>query len=456
MDCETWRSFVWGETNTAGWGDSGVWQGILWKRQDSLQVWTWSAEPSESTVWAQPRAIRFAQGTMNSLWATATKTFSLVLLLVLKRIGRKWLKVVSWGFLRFVVVICSENSVLSGTCEQVFGPGSSQRISKWNGGGHWNTFRCWVCQECHLWAPAGSGTVEPWVRAFLPYSTSYERWPPKKVALAEKRQKAKKQYESVCEIGRFSQSLGIPFVIELCERCEGWKLAMFTSPQQDLQCSAGVCKGCQVGLRNTEQELVGKGWRLMGTCEGLIHLKCQGNHQHGKCEGSKNCHLSAFYTPQFAKRVMDALQQVDLCQNLVRELQGGVSFEADLNSVHHAHEGPCQHENHHKEDHLFVMPPERRKTVMQAIRRIHAATGHCSKEYLVRALRKRDADQDTIDMAKQFRCPSCEEQKGPNPRNVANLEDIPPKSSGFRLMEELGTTPNQRTFSLLVECWWRV
>jgi hypothetical protein len=32
-------------------------------------------------------------------------------------------------------VICSENSVLSGTCEQVFGPGSSQRISKWNGGG---------------------------------------------------------------------------------------------------------------------------------------------------------------------------------------------------------------------------------------------------------------------------------------------------------------------------------
>ena len=349
---------------------------------------------------------------------------------------KDWASVAYGNRLRLLEVCCSEDSVLSRTCEQMFGSGSSQRISKWNGGDIETKAGVEYVKSVISDRRPELVWMSPECGPFSPMQHLNMRDDRQRMALTEKRQKAKKQYESVCEIGRHAHSIGVPFVIELSERCEGWKLPMFTSLQQDLQCSAGVCKGCQVGLRNASQELMGKGWRLMGTCKGLIQnmtLKCQGNHQHGNCEGSKNCQLSAFYTPQFAKRVMESLQRVDLCHNVVRELQGGISFDVELNSVNHIHAEPCQHANHEHDHHVFAMSPERRSTIMQSLRRIHAATGHCSNEYLVKALRKRNADQDTIELAKQFRCPSCEEQKGPNPRNMSNLEDIPPKWSRVQI-----------------------
>ena len=349
---------------------------------------------------------------------------------------KDWANVAYGNRLRLLEVCCSEDSVLSRTCDQMFGPGSAQRISKWNGGDIETKAGVEYVKSIVSDRRPELLWMSPECGPFSPMQHLNMRDDRQRTALTEKRQKAKKQYEAVCEIGRHAHSIGVPFVIELSERCEGWKLPMFTSLQQDLQCSAGVCKGCQVGLRNSNQELMGKGWRLMGTCKGLVQhmtLKCQGNHQHGSCEGSKNCQLSAFYTPQFAKRVMESLQRVNMCQNVVRELQGGVSFDVELNNVNHSDAGSCQHRDHEHDHHVFTISPERRSAIMQSLRRIHAATGHCSNEYLVRALKKRNADQDTVELAKQFRCPSCEEQKGPNPRNMANLEDIPPKWSRVQI-----------------------
>ena len=76
---------------------------------------------------------------------------------------------------------------------------------------------------------------------------------------------------------------------------------MFQKLQSKINCAWGVCKGCQVGLKNQKNELLGKGWKFLGTAKGLIrhmNLKCSGDHVHGACE-ARNCHETAFYTPDF-------------------------------------------------------------------------------------------------------------------------------------------------------------
>lgn len=70
---------------------------------------------------------------------------------------------------------------------------------------------------------------------------------------------------------------------------------------------------------------------------------------------------------------------------------------------------------------------------MQALRRIHSSTGHCSKEYLVKALRRRNATPHAIELARQFRRASCEERRDAPPRKQASVEDIPPKWSKIQV-----------------------
>ena len=65
--------------------------------------------------------------------------------------------------------------------------------------------------------------------------------------------------------------------------------------------------------------------------------------------------------------------------------------------------------------------------IMSRLRKIHSATGHCSRQYLVNALLKRNADPKVIQVARTFKCSVCQENAHPKPRPQASLEDIPPK-----------------------------
>ena len=58
---------------------------------------------------------------------------------------------------------------------------------------------------------------------------------------------------------------------------------------------------------------------------------------------------------------------------------------------------------------------------------LHAATGHCSTQHLVAALKRRNASAEVIRLAEEFKCSICEERKRVMPRHVASLEPLPPK-----------------------------
>ena len=58
---------------------------------------------------------------------------------------------------------------------------------------------------------------------------------------------------------------------------------------------------------------------------------------------------------------------------------------------------------------------------------LHAATGHCSTQHLVTALKRRNAKPEVLKLATEFRCSICEERQKVQPRHLASLEPLPPK-----------------------------
>ncbi|CAE7381300.1 GIP, partial [Symbiodinium sp. CCMP2456] len=58
---------------------------------------------------------------------------------------------------------------------------------------------------------------------------------------------------------------------------------------------------------------------------------------------------------------------------------------------------------------------------------LHAATGHCSTQHLLEALKRRNAKPEILKLAAEFKCSICEERKKITPRHVASLEPLPPK-----------------------------
>lgn len=288
--------------------------------------------------------------------------------------------------------------------------------------------------------------VSPECGPYSPMQRLNMRSEKQRADLKEKRRRAMLQYEGACEIARFCRSLGAHFVIELSERCEAWRFKIFQELKQDLTCEVGVCKGCQVGLKDQDGQLLGKGWKLMSTNHTLVRrmaLKCTTNHVHGRCEGNKSRRQTAFYTPAFAKRVIEFLRAGESCVEVTLELfdgEIGQGFVGSATMVDHQDEKP---QDGISSDFCFIMSPEERHQTMLRLKRIHTATGHCSKEYLIRALRKRSAKPDVIEMAKHFRCAVCEEQVRPQPRKRANLEELPTKRS--RVQGDAGTWVDPET-----------
>lgn len=335
-------------------------------------------------------------------------------------------------------VCCSPDSVLTETCLKRFGPGSAVRVAHWNGG--------------DVETEAGRNHVKRLIRELRPrlvwfapecgpYSPMQHlncRSEKQRKELEEKRKHARAQYDGVCELARYTHGFGLTPLLELSERCEGWNFPVFQTLKHDLGCFVGVCKGCQVGLRNELGELLGKGWKLMSPSEELVRhlsLRCTTDHPHGKCEGHRTCRQTAFYTPEFAKRVINHLKKDDKMERVTRELIDGKDTCGHMSiNIHEAHEA--------KDDihSIHTVSRERTTQILQRLRKIHSATGHCSNQYLVKALQKRNASEDVIEVARNFRCAVCDERVRTKPRPTATLHDIPPKWS--RLQADVGTWVN--------------
>ncbi len=254
-------------------------------------------------------------------------------------------------------------------------------------------------------------------------------------------------------------------MIELSERCEAWSLPWFQKLQSKVSLHSGVCKGCQVNLRDEKGQLLKKGWKLVSNSQEQVRhmtLQCTNDHSHGLCEGGKTCRRSAYYTPEFAKRVVNHINLGETFEGLFGELidgTDGVGWDSSFRNTpkedgSNPKEGcGCRDDvtkgefHEENESTILVLSRQERSEIFSKLRRIHSATGHCNREYLVKALQKRGAKPGVLELAKEFKCSVCDEKSRIQPRKQVTLTDIPPKWT--RMQSDVGSWVHHESG----KCW---
>lgn len=347
-------------------------------------------------------------------------------------LNESW-SLVTTGHRPLLVELCCEpTSILTQTCHDKLGDFSAFRLSHWNG---FDLETSRGIEATKLFLKNNTPKVL-WIATecgpFSPIQHLNQRDERQRTELEEKRVKARQQYEGGRDIARYAHSLGIVVVWEWSERCEAWRHEDHLKFMEQLNMRTAVCKGCQVNLREPSGRLLCKGWRLATTWVELSHhmnLTCPGNHAKGKCEGSGIVRMTAFYTPQFAKRVISFLMKHEPWSSVVQELQDGISrcnFSAVSDFQCLVNEEQDRDDAKDLDDLPSVGPltKEQQEKIMQAIKRIHSATGHCSKKFLLQALRRRNVPSQVYALAKQFERTACQERARPDPRCQSTLEHI--------------------------------
>ena len=70
---------------------------------------------------------------------------------------------------------------------------------------------------------------------------------------------------------------------------------------------------------------------------------------------------------------------------------------------------------------------KRRERIKRQLYLLPSATGHGSKKVLLEALKRRQAPEEVLALAREFRCSVCEEKQHVGSRHLASLEVLPPK-----------------------------
>ena len=316
-------------------------------------------------------------------------------------------------------VACSEDSILSKEVCDRFGPSAAFRCSIWNGFDlttDTGVQRCKTMIEterpCHVWLSCECGP-------FSPMQHINQRTESQVEALIEKRNDAVRQYLGGIEVAKHAKLWGSQVHWELSERCEAWKLPFIQQFLLDLSLQTVVCHGCAVGLRTrSTNELLCKAWKIASTSPILVkrmNLICQKNHKKGSCDKGEAKH-TAFYTPVFAKKVVDSFIEGEDWTEVAQEIFLGtgdptVSFTERIEQPEEDYSG-------------VAVTREEKEKILRHIQHIHSVTGHCSMQYLLDALKRRGVPTKVLDIAKRFQCPSCQERRRPDPRLPSSLDMI--------------------------------
>ena len=229
--------------------------------------------------------------------------------------------------LEFMEIACEPDSLLTHTFQERAGRSDAAcRSSLWCGhdlskpeGLNLVLEQIYTLRPKHVW-------ISPPCGPYSPLQNTNQRSPAQIQELKAKRLVANRIYESTMMIVKTCVQLGIHVSVELAERCEAWRLPIFQKLRFDMGLCTGVCKGCAVGLRSTDGQLMQKGWRIVTSHRRLSEVlhkpcMCPTNYKHGRCEG-KNATSSGHYTKEFARLVYEGLSREGNFSQIVSECSG--------------------------------------------------------------------------------------------------------------------------------------
>lgn len=227
-----------------------------------------------------------------------------------------------------VEVACSPDSRLSREVQRQAGyEEAAIRCSHWNGcdlgtGSGVQLVLQTITEKrpSHVW-------ISPECGPYSPMQTVNQRTESQIADLTEKRRVALKQYIGASCIYQFCIQEGIHVTWEWSQRCQGWRLPFMQKLIRRYNPFFATTQGCQVNLRDTrDSRLMHKGWKVMTTHQHLADMlnlpcRCPKGFSHARCEGGA-AGLSAYYTPEYVKRVWSALSRELPLPLLRRELSG--------------------------------------------------------------------------------------------------------------------------------------
>ena len=224
-------------------------------------------------------------------------------------------------------IACGPNSVLSEQVQKRMGRESAAvRCSIWNGcdlstkeGLRHVLDRIRQERPANVW-------VSPPCGPYSPIQNLNQRSEAQKQELQAKRREAMKIYLGAACVVHLCVQLGIHVTWELSERCQAWRLPLLTGLAQKYGLYKAVTKGCAVNLRDDQGSLMQKGWRVMTSLKRLaetldLPCRCPQNYKHGICEGN-NTERSAFYTPEYSRRVARVLCRELGHEDVMQECKG--------------------------------------------------------------------------------------------------------------------------------------
>ena len=316
-----------------------------------------------------------------------------------------------------------EDSGFGAECERQFGKGSFLWLSDWNGGdlessqGQEYVLRTIkeVRPQCVWFRPDTS--------PFSPFQLMNQKTPEQAERLQAKQARATLQYKGFASVIRASAMLGVTCVLEMSDVCDVWQQPWVQELQESLNLYKGTCQGCQVNLRNFQGALVCRGWGLASNDGALVQnmsLGCDGKHARPKGPENRQTYKKG-YTREFCRRALRYMERQGSWFEMARDFQG-------LGNVCHVAEEVDQAgEGDESTAGIEDIPADKRRQIFQHLRRIHSATGHCSKKYLRDSLKRRGASKDVLRCVDHFSCDVCDELSRPDPRSQSTLTEIPPK-----------------------------
>ena len=229
-------------------------------------------------------------------------------------------------------IACAPDSLLTRAVQAHTGLASSAtRCSLWNAGDLSTSEglrlvldRVRLEKPQHVWLSTPCGPFSPMQRV-------NQRNEQQQQALSDKRKHAMKIYTGAACVFRTCMQLGIHCTWEWAERSDAWRLPLVQRLMKQYHLHVGVTKGCRVQLRDSSgSRLLQKGWKIMSSHARLVETmnlpcKCAKQYQHGKCEGEA-AERSAFYTPEYAKRVAQILCQELSLHAFLQECRGQSSL----------------------------------------------------------------------------------------------------------------------------------
>ena len=313
----------------------------------------------------------------------------------------------------------------------------------------------------HVWISTECGP-------YSPIQNLNQRTEEQRQELEAKRRDVLRQYVGASCVMHYAIQKGCHTSWEWSEKSHAWRLPLVQKLIDQYQLWVVVTHGCQVNLRDPKSNgLLHKGWKVMTTHKRLATMldlpcRCPKGTQHVKCEGSLTGR-SAYYTQEFAKRVVAAILQEMTHAMVVQEMSGesqlppgfgsGSMCMCDRLRAHGREQvcGACLEGDHQKlcgsavwdpppksfGEHAMMQdsggsePKDKNHVehVKKQLYRLHAATGHGSTRHMVEALQKRGAPKHVVQLAKEFSCPICQEKHKVTHKHASSLEPLPPKWS---------------------------